>query len=130
MFCTRFTRLDGGMEDYLYHSRKEAESHLGLFSEDDSGLYKNVAVLEVETNTVYSILPFSNGSPERIIRIGDLVRLRPEYSTRAERKYVYQVTNLNEHTGHTHIVCLNSKLSLLPIETVGIEMIQPVFDGK
>ncbi len=125
MFVTRFSRYDGGKEDYLYHTKEEAEKHLFLFQNDDSGLYRNIAVID-DTNTVKTILPFENGKPTPSIREGDMVRLKAEYCSPGERKYIFAVTNLNEATGRTNIMCLNSSMTLKPIETVGIEMIRPV----
>ena len=86
MFNTRFTRLDGQTEDYIYHTREEAESHLALFEDDNSGLYRNIAVID-GTNTVLTLLPFTNGKPEMTLRIGDTVRYREAWSPVQHRLY-------------------------------------------
>ncbi len=46
MYIVRFVRKDGHAdEEYYYHSRKDAEYHLSLFENDDSGLYLTVLCL-------------------------------------------------------------------------------------
>lgn len=90
MFDTRFTRLDGQTEDFVYHTRGEAEAHLALFESDDSGLYRDIAILD-STNSVLTLLPFENGKPEATLRIGDTVRYRESWSSTKERKYVFVI---------------------------------------
>ncbi len=125
MYDTRFTRVDGRTEDYVYHTREEAESHLALFENDNSGLYRNIAVID-GTNTVLTLLPFTNGKPEMTLRIGDTVRYREAWSTPEERKYVFAIRNMNELTENVVIACLNSQTTLIPTEHVKLKMIEPV----
>lgn len=125
MFDTRFTRVDGRTEDYVYHTREEAESHLALFEADDSGLYRNIAVID-DTNTVLTILPFTKGKPEATLRIGDLVKFRKVWSKPEEYRYVFAIRNMNELTENVVVACINSQLTLMPTEDVKLFMIEPV----
>ena len=58
MYITRFTKTDGCIEDYYYHSQDDAVKHLSLFENDDSGLYTRIDVLEDLANTVIKTLLF------------------------------------------------------------------------
>ena len=58
MFITRFTKTDGFIEDYYYHSQDDAIKHLCLFENDDSGLYSRIDVLDDSTNTKMKTLFF------------------------------------------------------------------------
>lgn len=127
MFITRFTRTDKDKtaEDYLYHTEQEAKDHLLLFKDDDSGLYRNIAVID-DRNYVLHILPFVDGKPQDMISSGDCVKLRPEYSSpeEIERDDVFVVTNMNEWSGRINITCLTTDMALKPTETVGVEMVR------
>ena len=125
MYVTRFTRYDGRTENYVYPTREEAEAHCALFVEDDSGLYRNIAVID-DSNTVLTILPFANGKPETTLRVGDHVKYRDAWSTPEERKYIFAIRNINELTENVIIACLNSQLTLTPTEYVKLNMIEPV----
>lgn len=122
MLITRFTKTDGQTEDYLYNTEQEARDHLNLFLNDDSGLYKNIAVID-ETMRVLCILPFRDGKPDALINEGDIVRLRKEYSHPEERRHLFLVTNINEWSERVNIMCVTSSMALKPVETVGVEMI-------
>lgn len=126
MFITRFTRADKDKttEDYLYHTEQEAKDHLLLFKNDDSGLYRNIAVID-DRNYVLHILPFVNGKPQDMISSGSCVKLRPEYARpeEIERDDIYVVTNMNEWSGRINITCLTTDMVLKPTETVDIEMV-------
>lgn len=124
MFVTRFSRVTGNAEDYIYHTREEAESHLKLFEHDDSGLYRNISVID-DTNTVLTILPFTDGRPEKTLRVGDTVKLREQWASPEERGYVYAIRNLNEKTENTIIACLNSRMTLPSTQNVKLGMIEP-----
>ena len=125
MFATRFTRCDGRTESYVYPTRGDAEAHLALFLDDDSGLYRNIAVID-DTNTVLTILPFANGKPEAPLRVGDHVKYREAWSTPEESRYVFEIRNMNELTENVVIACLNSQLTLTPTEDAKLYMIEPV----
>lgn len=129
MYITRFTRADQDKttEDYLYQTEQEAKDHLLLFQNDDSGLYRNVAVIDDE-NCVRHILPFVDGKPTDVISAGSCVKLRPEYSSpeEIEKDDVFIVTNMNEWSGRINITCLTSDMVLKPTETVGVEMVCPM----
>ena len=126
MFITRFTRTDKDKtaEDYLYHIEQEAKDHLLLFQDDDSGLYRNIAVID-DRNYVLHILPFIDGKPQDMISIGSYVKLRPEYARpeEIERDDIYVVSNINEWSGRINITCLTTDMVLKPTETVDIEMV-------
>lgn len=60
MYIVRFIRVDGAMvEDYYYKGFEDALSHLILFVEDDSNLYKQIQIIhsEMEDHVLIS-LPF------------------------------------------------------------------------
>ena len=122
---TRFTRLDGNVEDYRYHTEKEATEHLMLFCDDDSGLYKNVAVID-EKDYVIHLLPFVNGKPLDVLDAGCLVQLRDEFASEEERrkKDIFVVTNMNEWSGRVNITCITTNMALKPTECVGMEMVK------
>ncbi len=127
MFITRFTRTDKDKttEDYLYHTEQEAKDHLMLFKNDDSGLYRNIAVID-DKNFVLHILPFVDGKPLDVISAGSCVKLRPEYASpeEIERDDIFVVTNMNEWSGRIDITCLTTDMVLKPTETVGVEMVK------
>lgn len=56
MFITRFNRLDNRTEDYYYYTKEEAESHMELFKDDDSGLYKNIEVMSADGDKEHQIM--------------------------------------------------------------------------
>ena len=48
MFLLIFRRADGKpQEEYYYHYREDAESHINLFENDNSGLYERIDLLEI-----------------------------------------------------------------------------------
>lgn len=127
MFITRFTKLNGNTEDYSYHAEKEAVDHLHLFLDDDSGLYKNIAILD-DRNYVLHILPFRDGKPAEIISHKCIVRLRKEYASPEEikRNHMFVVTNINEHTERINITSISTDMRIPPTEIVGLEMVKPI----
>ena len=129
MFITRFTTVSKETQDYYYHDVEDAEKHLNLFLNDDSGLYRNICVLNDENCTVLGILPFVEGKPQKIIVHGRIVRIKPEWCSPGEEKYFFRVSNIHEELEHACITCLNSIMTIRPSEIVGIEMIMPV-DGE
>lgn len=116
-------------EDYYYNTESEAENHINMFIDDDSGLYKRIAVIN-PSNTVTHVLVFEHGSLLNNLYEDDIVRLRSEYARPEELKYLYRVFNINEDSGRCDIDCLNSNLALGSIETVGLEMIRKVANPK
>lgn len=111
-------------EIYYYNNRKDAEEHLEMFKDDDSGLYKTIALINSNKNEVYRILYFGKSDTCLLdLSIDDIVKLKPEYSTELERKYYYSVHNINDHNCGCIANCLNSNLSLGSSEHVGLEMI-------
>lgn len=129
-YIVRFIPEDGGVpEEYFYPTEKDAENHLSLFEDDDSGLYKYIAILD-PSNTVTHILIFDGTTMRENLKDGDIVRLRPEYANPEELKYLYEVYNINEEMGRCTIGCLNSGMALGSSETVGLEMIKKVANPK
>lgn len=57
-------------------------------------------------------------------KIGDIVKLKLEYSTAEEQKLVYRITNLNTYTNRAYITLLNSDLPIAPSELVDLNMIE------
>ena len=128
MYITRFTRTNGSYEDYAYKGAEAAEKHLLLFGSDDSELYRNISVLDAETNTVLEILPFKDGKPQQVMLLGSLVSLAEEWSAAGERNFVYKITNINESTERVVIELVKPEISgLHPAETVSVDMIEPFF---
>ena len=114
MFITRFTTVSKEIQDYYYYNVDDAERHLTLFLDDDSGLYRNICVLNDENCTVLGILPFVEGKPQKLI------------VSSGEEKYVFQVSNIHEQLEHVCITCLNSIMTIKPSEIVDLNMIMPV----
>lgn len=127
-YVVRFVRKDGKPdEEYFYHTKADALYHFNLFLNDDSGLYRMIAIYNDATNFVEDMIPFDDsGRPLPVLSEGSIVRLRPEYRSKGEERYLFRVTNLNERMGHCCIVCLNSALSLPSSEIVGVQMVYPV----
>lgn len=126
MYITRFTTVAKETQDYYYQNVEDAEKHLNLFLDDDSGLYRNICVLDAESNTVLGILPFSDGKPQKLIVHGSTVKIKPEWCSEGEEKYIFRVSNIHEELENAVITCLNSLMTIKPSEIVGIEMIMPV----
>ena len=57
MFITRFVCHTGPCEEYYYHKREDAEAHLNLFRDDDSGLYKSIVVVD-DADTILNEIVF------------------------------------------------------------------------
>ena len=131
MFITRLTKADEKKTatDFLYHTEREAKEHLMQFKDDDSGRYRNVAVID-DRNYVLHILPFVDKIPQDVISSGSCVKLRPEYSSpeEIEKDDIFAVTNINEQSERVNITCLTSDMILKPSETVGVEMIRLLYD--
>jgi hypothetical protein len=48
MYCVRFVRIDGQPdEEYHYWHREDAEQHLKVFQDDDSGLYERIELVVI-----------------------------------------------------------------------------------
>lgn len=124
MYLTRITRTDGQVRTYVYEDIEDAVKQVSQYSHNAAGIYKNVAVLHVETTTVLAMQSFRDEKPGDIIAVGSIVQLKDEYCKPEELRYVYEVVNLNEATEHVEIKCLNSLMTLQPIETVSVEMIR------
>lgn len=56
-YVVRFVRKDSQPdEEYFYRTYEEACWHLGLFQNDDSGLYSRIEILKTDDETVLSSL--------------------------------------------------------------------------
>ena len=131
MFITRFTRADCQQpEDYRYASKEEAIKHLHLFDNDDSGLYSTICVIEEGSSTVICVLLFEEGRPKAFFCKGDIVRLRTEFASENERRYIYSISNINEATQRVDITRLNSGMAIPATETVGLNMVRQVSDAQ
>lgn len=127
MFITRFIRTDEKLEEnYYYQTFEEAERHLYLFDNDDSGLYRNISVLDDKEGKVLIVLLFKNGKICDSFKEGDCVRLNKEFCEPGEEQYIFAIRNLNEATERATIYCLNSTLTLGSSESVGLEMIHTI----
>jgi hypothetical protein len=47
MYIVKFACLDGSYEEYFYHHLTDASFHFSLFDNDDSELYIDISLLEV-----------------------------------------------------------------------------------
>lgn len=126
MYITRFTTVTNKTEDYCYQSVEDAENHLALFLNDNSRLYRNICIYDEDRNTVLDILPFRDGLPQKHIADGSTVRIKPEWCSEGEEKYIFRVSNIHEQLEHVCITCLNSQLLIKPSEIVDLAMITPV----
>lgn len=55
MYITKFICFDGHTEEYYYHAQSDAEHHMMLFVNDDSGLYNKISVCnehDIELNSI------------------------------------------------------------------------------
>lgn len=55
MYITKFICVDGHTEEYYYHAQSDAEHHMMLFVNDDSGLYNKISVCnehDIELNSI------------------------------------------------------------------------------
>lgn len=55
MYITRFTTVTNKTENYYYQSVEDAENHLALFLNDNSGLYIAIYVFMMKTKIRSSI---------------------------------------------------------------------------
>lgn len=62
MYVVRFVRKDVEPdEEYVYHTMEEAAWHLNQFTDDDSGLYKYIEIVDFNSNErVYKSIEFMN----------------------------------------------------------------------
>jgi len=126
-YIVRFIRADKApTEEYFYASRADADKHLDTFRDDDSGLYRFIAILNDETRTVERILVFENGRCREDMCDRDIVRLRSGFRRPEEAKFLFCVSNIHEELGHCLITILNGGLTLPSSESVGLEMIDRV----
>ena len=61
-YIVQFVRRDGQPnEEYIYYNRNEAEKHLHLFQNDDSGLYTKIRLLAWfgDITTVLQVIEFA-----------------------------------------------------------------------
>lgn len=126
MYITRFTTVNNETQDYAYHEVEDADNHLKLFVNDDSGLYRNICVFDDEHATVLGILPFKDGKPQKLIVHGSTVKIKPEWCSPGEEKYIFKVYNIHEQLERARISCLNSSLTLGSCEDVDLDMIEPI----
>lgn len=116
----------GQDETYYYRNKKEAEAHLEMFKDDDSGIYRTISLINSQKNEVYRILYFEGHSDICTLDLSkdDIVKLKAVFCASSEElKHFYSVKNINDNSCSCEICCLNSKLSLGSIERVGLEMI-------
>lgn len=124
---TRFLKTNGDNEDYLYKTEKEARKHLEQFLHDNSGLFRNISLMDDDISMkILCILPFENGIPGDLINAGDIVRLKEKYSRPEEKKDLYVVKNMNEQSENVQIMCITSDMALKPVETVKINIIEVI----
>jgi len=124
MYITRFIYLDGAKKDFQFLSLEEAKARMTMFANDETGIYKCMAVLDQGKNNVEAILLFSEGKPLSVISDGDIVRLKDQFSEPDERKYLFVVKNINEVTERIDITCINTNMAIPPTESVGAEMVE------
>lgn len=125
MYLTKFVRKDGKPdEDYFYHTSAEAIDHLRLFLEDNSNLYTKIVASDEGKNAVLQILVFDEEGKAVSFKNGDVVRLHPDFCSEGECKYIYAITNINDHNMRCSISCLNSGMAIPGSELVGLNMIK------
>ena len=130
-YIVRFIRADGApIEEYFYEQRADADQHLNMFCDDDSGLYKRIAILNDETRTVERVLVFVDGKLRMDLCDHDVVRLRSGYRKPEEARYLFSVSNIHEEFGRCLITPINDGLPLPSSESVGLEMVDRVCSQK
>lgn len=131
MYLVCFNRKDEKpREEYYYGTEAEAMHHASLFDDDDSNLYKNIVVSDETENKVLKVILFDDDGTATCFKDGDIVRLHPDFSSEAERRYLYVLKNINDRMMRGQIVCLNLNMAIPSAETVGLNMIVPTKLGK
>ena len=125
MYITRITYKNKETKDFLFNTEQEAKEFLLSFKNDQSGSFRNVAVLD-NRNYVLHILVFLEENSTEMISAGNCVKLQDKYCSPEEKKRndIYVVTNINEWSERINITCLTSNLVLKSSETVGAEMVK------
>jgi len=114
-------------EVYTYHNGEDALNHYKLFLDDDSCLYKNISVMDVDHSTILYFMNFNDdGSVNKTLFNGCYVKLNKKWCRPEEERFRYKVSNINEETERCLITMLNPKSILGSSEYVGIEMIDIV----
>lgn len=133
MYIVRFRGMDRRVDsEYYYNNLTDALKHAELFDDDESGLYRNVAVLEetAKTTKVLRIKCFFGGG--NIFDDGMIVSISPAWLSPAEQaqpRHKYVILNMHEEMETATIGDLDTKISLGSSERVGLEMIYPRFDA-
>ena len=128
-YLVRVNRINKESPDeFPYDNRAFAGQFLNMFLKDESGLYRNIALLSEKNGNlnVERILVFENGFLRMDLSDCDIVRLREGFRSSGEEKYLYMVKNIHEDTERCLICCLNSKLTLGSSEMVDLKMIDRV----
>ena len=99
--------------------------HASLFDADDSNLYNNIVVSDETENKVLKMILFDDNGTPTCFKDGDIVRLHPDFSNEAERRYLYVLKNMNDRMMRGQIVCLNTGMIIPSAEIVGLNMIVP-----
>lgn len=122
MFATRISFSDKSRKDCLFKEEREAMALMNAFA-GLNGPFDSVAVMDVDENAVFAMLPFTDGVPGEVVKLGMPARMRDEYSTPDERGLIYVISGINEATKRVDAMCVNSGLTIPPTETVGVEMV-------
>lgn len=108
----------------------EAKVYLYYFVGDSSGDYDRIALLDIKKQHVLAVLDFENGKYREVFSDSDMVKLRDEFCSKAERNYLYSISNINEITGRCLITCLRNNGGIPVAETVDLNMVIKAVQGR
>ena len=58
-YIVRFERVDyKPAEEYYYRDKEDAANHLQLFLDDDSGLYRRIVIIDLDSNKEIATIAF------------------------------------------------------------------------
>lgn len=117
-------------KERTFKTLDEAKVYLYYFVGDSSGNYDRVALLDVKKQLVLAVLDFEDGKYRDIFFDSDMVKLREEFCSKAEKNYLFSISNINELTGRCLITCLRNKGAIPAAETVDLNMVIKAVQGR
>ena len=117
-------------KERTFKTLDEAKVYLCYFVGDSSGNYDRIALLDVKKQLVLAVLDFEDGKYRDIFFDSEMVKLRERFCSKAEKKYLYSISNINEITGRCLITCLRNNGGIPVAETVDLNMVIKAVQGR
>lgn len=117
-------------KERTFKTLDEAKVYLYYFVGDNSGDYDRIALLDKKKQLVLSVIDFENGKYRDVFCNSDMVKLRDKFCTKAEKNYLFYISNINEITGRCLITCLRNNGAIPVAETVDLNMVIKVVQGR